>query len=123
MGNYGTLPISFVELLGALPDGVIVATTDGRIAAVNARLCAIAGFSSEELVDSPIETLVPGRFRAQHVARRSDYVAGGGGVRSMSSRLDIVLLHSDGHEVPVDVALCTIAHAGEHARPGDETGP
>ncbi|HEY5173304.1 MAG TPA: GAF domain-containing protein, partial [Acidimicrobiia bacterium] len=60
-----------------------------------------------------IEELVPSRFRAEHVALRSGYIAGGGGVRSMSARLDIVLLRADGTEVPVDVALCTIPYADD----------
>ena len=107
------LPTSFVELLGALPDAVVVASPDGRIAAVNTNLCNLAGYSTEELIDMPIETLVPSRIRAQHVALRAGYIAGGGGVRSMSSRLDIVLLRSDGLEVPVDVALCTIPYADD----------
>src|SRR5665213_4330122 len=74
MDSSGALPISFVELLGALPDGVVVVTT--------------APFAP---TTSPL----------------------GGGVRSMSSRLDIVLLHSDGREIPVDVALCTIPYADD----------
>ena len=114
MEQFGALPVSFVELLGALPDAVVVATTDGRIAAVNANLCALAAYSADELIDLPIETLVPNRFQAQHVALRSAYIAGGGGVRSMSSRLDIVLLRSDDVEIPVDVALCTIPHGDDH---------
>ncbi len=107
------LPGSFVELLGALPDAVVVATTDGRIATVNANLCELSGYTEDELADMPVEQLVPGRFRAQHVALRSGYAAAGGGMRSMSSRLDIVLLRADGVEVPVDIALCTIPYADD----------
>jgi PAS domain S-box-containing protein len=107
------MPASFVELLGALPDAVLVATSEGRIVAANANLCALSGHAESELVDSLIEELVPGRLRAQHVALRSGYIASGGGSRSMSSRLDIVLLRADGSEVPVDVGLCTIPYADD----------
>ena len=58
MDQLGALPDSFVELLGALPDAVVVATTDGRIAAVNAHLCVLAAASAGDLIDMPIETLV-----------------------------------------------------------------
>jgi PAS domain S-box-containing protein len=111
--RFSDMPGSFVELLGALPDAVLVATTEGRVVAVNANLCTLAGYSESELVDSLVEDLVPGRFRAQHVALRSGYIASGGGVRSMSSRLDIVLLRADASEVPVDIALCTIPYADD----------
>jgi PAS domain S-box-containing protein len=104
---------SLVELLGALPDAVIVATSDGRIAAVNDNLCSLAGYSKDELIDMRIEMLVPGRSRARHVALRSAYITGGGGVRSMSSRLDIMLARADSTEVPVDVSLCTIPYAND----------
>jgi PAS domain S-box-containing protein len=107
------MPGSFIELLGALPDAVLVATPEGRIVSANANLCALSGHAESELVDSLVEDLVPGRFGAQHVALRSGYIASGGGTRAMSSRADIVLLRADGSEVPVDVGLCTIPYADD----------
>jgi PAS domain S-box-containing protein len=98
----------FVELLETLPDGVVVLTLGGSIVAVNSQACALSGYRPEQLVDSRIEMLVPARKRAEHVALRSAYVAEGGALRPMSQRLDIVLLHSDGTEVPVDIALSTV---------------
>ena len=72
-----------------------------------ATLCALTGYSSEELRDASLEMLVPNRMRARHVALRSAY-SSEGGTRSLSDRTDIVLLRADGNEVPVDVALCSI---------------
>jgi PAS domain S-box-containing protein len=96
------------ELLETLPDGVVVATPDGRISAVNSQTCALSGYLPAQLIDAPIEMLVPARWRAEHVALRSAYVAEGGSLRPMSQRLDIVLLRADHIEVPVDIALSTI---------------
>jgi PAS domain S-box-containing protein len=98
----------FVELLETLPDGVVVLATDGRIVAVNSQTCALSGYLPEQLVDAPVEMLVPSHLRAEHVALRSAYVAEGGALRPMSQRLDIVLKRADGTEVPVDIALSTI---------------
>jgi PAS domain S-box-containing protein len=98
----------FVELLETLPDGVVVLALDGRIVAVNSQACGLSGYLPEQLVDARIEMLVPARLRAEHVALRSGYVAEGGSLRPMSQRLDIVLLHADGTEVPVDIALSTV---------------
>jgi PAS domain S-box-containing protein len=98
---------ALIPLLGAFPDAVLIATTDGRIIATNATLCALTGYSSEELRDASIEMLIPAGMRARHVALRSAYSAEGG-ARSMSDRPDIVLLRADGVEVPVNVALCSI---------------
>jgi PAS domain S-box-containing protein len=98
----------FVELLETLPDGVLVLTPDGRIVAANGQACALSGYLPEQLVEAPVEMLVPTRLRAEHVALRSAYVAEGSSLRPMSQRLDIVLLRADHTEVPVDIALSTI---------------
>jgi PAS domain S-box-containing protein len=99
---------AFAELLEALPDAVVVATTDGRIAAVNSNLCALARYSSEAIIGRSIDLLVPRGVRARHAALRAAYVADGTATRSMESRPDLVLLCSDGFEVPVDVALSSV---------------
>lgn len=98
----------FGKLLETLPDGVVVTTLDGRIVAVNGQVCALSGRVPDELVDAPIELLVPAPLRAEHVALRSAYVAEGGASRPMSQRLDIVMLRADGTELPVDIALGTL---------------
>jgi PAS domain S-box-containing protein len=103
---------ALIPLLGALPDAVLIATTDGRIIATNATLCTLTGYSSEELRDASLEMLIPNRMRARHVALRSAY-SSEGGTRSISDRTDIVLLRADGVEVPVDVALCSIPQGDE----------
>src|SRR6185369_10154004 len=96
----------------AFPDAVIVATDDGCITAVNDRLCALARYARDDLVGKPVEALVPAGRRAQHVALRSAYIAGGGGTIATTSRSDIMLLRSDGFEVPVDIALSTVSYEG-----------
>jgi PAS domain S-box-containing protein len=98
----------FDKLLETLPDGVVVATPDGTIVAVNSQICALSGRMPDELIDAPIEVLVPSAKRAEHVALRSAYVAEGGAARPMSRRLDIGMLRADGTELPVDIALATM---------------
>ena len=107
---------SFDGLLDALPDGVAIAALDGRILSVNQQLCDLAGIPRDVLVGAPIETLVPARFRAEHVAHRVGYIADGGAMRVMSARPDIVLVRGDGREVPVEVALSTSGHERDHER-------
>jgi PAS domain S-box-containing protein len=102
------IPDAFRELLESLPDGVVVVSADGRIAAVNTQACALSGYLPEQLVGAPIEMLVPASHRAQHVSVRSEYAATGGSLRPMSQRLDIVLVRADNTLLPVDIALNTI---------------
>ena len=98
----------FSELLESLPDGVIVLRPDGTVVAVNGPMCALCGYLPEQLIDAPIEKLVPAALRAEHVALRSAYIADGGSLRPMSQRLDIVLVCAGHTELPVDIALSTI---------------
>jgi PAS domain S-box-containing protein len=111
--SHGAELTTFDQLIDTLPDGVLVATPSGRIITVNSQLCAISGYSRDALVGREIETLIPRRIRAQHVALRSAYVADGGPTRAMSDRLDIVVLRADGSEAPVDVSLSTLRVADE----------
>jgi PAS domain-containing protein len=69
--------VSFRQLIDSLPDGIVVTTTEGRIIAVNERMCALAGHSRDTLEDTGIETLIPSPVRARHVALRSAYIADG----------------------------------------------
>ncbi|HUI47392.1 MAG TPA: GAF domain-containing protein [Acidimicrobiia bacterium] len=103
----------FAELLEVLPDGVIVLTASGRIVMVNGQASELSGYLPQELVDEPVEKLVPAALRAEHVALRSGYVSNGGAARPMSARLDIVLLRADHTELPVDIALGPIKVADE----------
>jgi PAS domain S-box-containing protein len=96
---------AFAQLLDAVPDAVVVTTTDGRIIAVNENMCQMAVYTTDAIVGRPIEALVPRHLRAQHVALRTAYFADGPGVRGVSSRPGVMLLRSDGTEIPVDVAL------------------
>ena len=105
--NQSNLVGPFTDLIESLPDGVVIVTQTGSIVAANAHFAELSGYARDDLVGASIESLVPGRVRAQHVALRSAYVAEGGGTRAMSERLDIVLRHATGAEVPVDISLST----------------
>ncbi|HYL51325.1 MAG TPA: PAS domain S-box protein [Acidimicrobiia bacterium] len=111
--NRGAQATTFDQLIDTLPDGVVVTTPSGQIVAVNRQFCALSGHARADLVDAPIESLIPSRVRAQHVALRSAYIADGGPTRAMSDRLDIVLLRADGFELPVDVSLSTFGTGSE----------
>ena len=72
----------------------------------------LSGHSPEDLVGAPVEVLVPPAQRQVHEKDRRRYSAQPRS-RSMGSPLDIMLRHSDGHEVPVDISLSPIEVQGE----------
>ena len=102
------LSLGFRELLDALPDAVVIATLDGSIVHANRQAAELTGYTTEGLIGRLVEDLVPERARAAHRRLRTGLGEAGLPERPMGSGLDLVVLRSDGREVPVDIALSTI---------------
>ena len=93
------------------PDAIITSDPSGAIAEVNSQTLKLFGYTREELVGRPIETLVPERLRHAHLSHRKDYYAdpkqrpmGAAGVELMGRR-------KDGTEFPVDIMLASVETA------------
>jgi PAS domain S-box-containing protein len=92
------------RLLEAAPDAMVVADATGTIALINAAAERLFGYSREELVGQPIETLVPDAVGRGHVAKRNAYL-GAPTVRGMGSGLDLWGRRKGGSLVPVEISL------------------
>jgi PAS domain S-box-containing protein len=103
-GTATALAVAVTDVLEAMPDGIVVADREGRIAFVNQQAETMSGYSRGELVGQPVETLVPAGRRPVHGHHRSAYQSAPV-ARSMGAELDIRLRRKDGSEVPVDIAL------------------
>jgi PAS domain S-box-containing protein len=97
----------------AAPTGMILTNTAGIIGLVNAETEKIFGYSREELLGSPIESLLPERFRARHPAHRAEFYATPK-VRTMGAGRDLYGLRKDGTEVPIEIALNPLNTAEGH---------
>jgi PAS domain S-box-containing protein len=62
-------------ILEGLPDAVVAATRDGRIVFVNALAEELFGFTREELVGGPLQTLWPERVRERYTRNMRLYFA------------------------------------------------
>jgi PAS domain S-box-containing protein len=96
----------FYELFEFAPDAIVVVDRDGRITRANAKTEELFGWSREELVDRPVEVLIPARFAA-HVGYRSRYLAEPR-ARPMGAGLELYARRKDGTEVPVDIMLSPV---------------
>lgn len=106
-----TLAIEMGHLLDALPDGVIVADDAGRIQFANHQTAVLFGYEPEMLLDQPVETLMPSRFRDVHPVHRADY-ATHPRLRPMGTGLQLFGLRQDGTEFPLEISLSPITFAG-----------
>ncbi len=98
-------------ILDTAVDGILVVNMASRVAYANPATCLLTGYSGAELQDRPLADLMPERFRSQHDAAFTRYLQTGH--PNMPWRnLAFVLLHRDGHEVPVEVSIGEQGGAG-----------
>ncbi|MGY1985504.1 SpoIIE family protein phosphatase [Blastococcus sp. SYSU DS0669] len=101
----GTAPMLPADaLLAALPDTVIVADGEGRIAYVSPSVSSLLGHDPAAVTGRPLQVLMPDRLRHGHAEGFSRYRATGEG-KLVGATTRVPALHAAGHEVPVDLTL------------------
>jgi PAS domain S-box-containing protein len=100
----------FEQLFEFSPDAIVVSNSEGRVTNVNAQVQRAFGFTREELLGKPVETLIPERFRAAHPNHRQTYTAQPS-IRPMGVGLELYGLRKDGTEFPVDIMLIPVETA------------
>jgi len=97
----------------AAPNGLMIVAADGRIKLANTAAADLFGYAKDELLEQPVEMLVPPALRAQHVAHRETFQADPKR-RPMGRLRDLVGLRKDGTPVPIELGLSPITSEGGH---------
>ncbi|GAB4512467.1 MAG: hypothetical protein Tsb0026_16450 [Sulfuricaulis sp.] len=101
----------FRELLESAPDAIVIADQEGHIVLVNSQAERWFGYARGELIDQPVEILLPERLRQRHAGHRADYLSAPR-ARPMGNGLELFGRRRDGSEFPVEISLSPIETVG-----------
>ena len=83
---------------------MVIVNASGRIVLVNSQTERLFGFPRAELLDQPVEILIPSTFRSVHHGHREGYFAEPR-VRGMGEGSTLYGQRKDGSEFPVEISL------------------
>jgi PAS domain S-box-containing protein len=104
--------LELLTILDLVPDAVIAARRDGTIVFASRRTEEVFGYERSELLNQPVEILLPERFRDPHREQRDGFF-GSPRDRSMGSDLDLRGRRKDGSEFPADISLSPVRLGSE----------
>jgi PAS domain S-box-containing protein len=96
----------FRRVFDSAPNAMILVDSGGAIRLVNARAEFVFGYTREELVGMPVETLVPKRY--DHERDRTTYLENPVS-RLVVARPDLHGLRKDGTEIPLEIGLSPVS--------------
>jgi PAS domain S-box-containing protein len=94
----------FKDLLESAPDATIIVNEKGKIVLVNHQTESLFGYKKEELINQPVEMLVPFDLRHTHVEHRAGYYKEPR-VRSMGAGLELYAVRKNNTQFPVEISL------------------
>ena len=99
----------FRLVVESTPNAMVMIDRAGKMTLVNARTEQWFGYTRHELLEQPVEMLLPERFRGKHPGHRTDFFARpsvvGASERAMGLGGDLFARRKDGSEFPIEVGL------------------
>jgi PAS domain S-box-containing protein len=100
------LPSAIIETTS---DAVIAADAKGKITAWNAAAVSLFGYSADEMIGQELTRIIPPNFRQAHDKSMSA-AAHTGSLKYPGTVHELLALHRDGHEFPIEltVTICNV---------------
>lgn len=95
---------SFQMLFEANTNGLLVVNATGQIVMVNPAFESMFGYPRSELMDQPVEMLLPAAIRSEHTAQRTEYLKQPAS-RSMGAGRDLLGTRKDSTVFPIEIGL------------------
>jgi PAS domain S-box-containing protein len=89
-------------------DGVIVIDASGRIVLLNGEANRMFGYTAEEILRKPMETLLPPRLRTEHRLQLKRFTAPRMSGRRLRVRLDLIGLRANGEEFVIEASIARV---------------
>jgi PAS domain S-box-containing protein len=104
----------FRSLNETASDAIVSANHTGNIVSWNAAAHRIFGYSAEEVLNKPLEIIIPAKYREGH-KHGLQRVAEGGDQHVIGHTVELEGLHKDGYSFPIELSLsCWSTEQGMH---------
>lgn len=91
-------------------DAVVAVNRDQKLVLFSPAAEKLFGYSRDEIIGKPLDTLLPHRYRSGHAAKVNEFHGNGSPARYMGDRKSHLLgLHADGSEVMLGATILTVA--------------
>jgi two-component system, sensor histidine kinase and response regulator len=94
----------FRHIVESAPNGIVMVNQEGKIALFNSQAERLFGYTEKELMDRPIEVLMPWRYRGLYPQHRKIFLSDPQS-RTLGSGRDLYGVRKDGSEFPVEISL------------------
>ncbi len=92
----------------ASPTGILLVSEDGNIYDVNETAANIFGYAQEELLNKPLDLLIPPRYHQHHARLHQEFLQKGEKATLSKVRGELEGRKKSGAEIPLEVSLSTL---------------
>lgn len=93
--------------MDAAASAMIMVDLQGQVVFVNKAAMALFGYEEDELLNQPVERLVPKDIQRVHPVYRDSFMSSNQS-RPMANEKELFALHREGHLIPVEIALTSV---------------